>query len=108
MTPRRRDELEFLPAALEVLETPPRPAARMTALAISAFLVLALVWSVLGRIDTVAVAQGQIVTSERVKVVQPLENGIIRAILVQDGDTVKAGDVLIELDPTEAEANVEA
>ena len=105
---RTRDELEFLPAALEVLETPPRPLARAVALLIAAFFGASFVWSIFGRIDTVAVAQGQVIPTERVKLIQPLENAIVRAIYVHDGARVKAGDLLIELDPTEAEANVEA
>lgn len=105
---RNRDELEFLPGALEVLETPPRPAARMTAMTICAFVVAALTWATLGRIDTTAVATGQIVPSTRVKLIQPLENGIVRAIHVREGQRVKAGDALIDLDPTEAQANVDA
>ncbi len=105
---RNRDELEFLPAALEVLDTPPRPAARMTALLIATFFASALAWAVLGKIDTVAVAEGVLVTHERVKVIQPLENSVIRALPVQDGQQVHKGDVLVELDPTETSANVEA
>jgi membrane fusion protein, hemolysin D len=105
---RTRDELEFLPAALEVLETPPRPLARGVALLIAAFFCTALGWSIFGRIDTVAVAQGQLITTERVKLIQPLDNAIVRAIHVHDGARVKAGDLLVELDPTEPQANVEA
>jgi hemolysin D len=105
---RTRDELEFLPAALEVLETPPRPLARAVALLIATFFCAALAWSIFGRLDTVAVAQGQVITTERVKLIQPLENAIVRAIHVHDGARVKAGDLLVELDPTEPQANVEA
>ncbi|MEZ5901266.1 MAG: HlyD family type I secretion periplasmic adaptor subunit [Hyphomicrobiaceae bacterium] len=100
-----REELEFLPAALEVLETPPRPAARLSALTICLFFLSAVLWAIFGRVDTVAVAQGQIVPKSRVKLIQPLETAIVRAIHVQDGQFVKAGDVLIELDPTDAASN---
>ncbi|MGI9424650.1 MAG: biotin/lipoyl-binding protein, partial [Hyphomicrobiaceae bacterium] len=103
----KRDQFEFLPAALEVLETPPRPAARFILFAICAFFASALTWAIVGRIDTVAVAQGQIVPRGRVKQIQPLENGIIRTIHVKDGQAVRKGDPLITLDPTETEANVE-
>ena len=96
----RRDEREFLPAALEVLETPPSPAGRAVAITIMLFVVLALGWAFIGRVDVTASASGQLVPAGRVKLVQPLDAGVVRAIHVQDGDHVKAGDVLIELDPT--------
>ncbi len=65
-----------------------------------AFFVIALVWSIVGRIDIVATAQGKIIPSGHVKVIQPVEIGSVRAIHVVEGQPVKAGDVLIELDPT--------
>ncbi len=97
---RRRYELEFLPAALEIVETPPSPLGRATALTIGGLFCLALLWACFGQVDIVATAPGKIVPSGRTKVVQPLEMGVVRAIHVQDGQRVKAGDVLIELDPT--------
>ncbi len=105
---RNADELEFLPAALEVLETPPRPAGRLIAITICLFFAAAIVWAILGSIDTIAIATGQLVTSERANLIQPIENGVVRAIHVRDGQQVRQGEVLVELDPTEAEANVEA
>src|SRR6266478_10140208 len=98
---RRRDhELAFLPAALEIVETPPSPIGRAIGATIIAVFVLALVWACLGTVDIVATASGKIIPSGRTKVIQPFEIGVVRAIHVHDGDTVKAGQVLIELDPT--------
>jgi hemolysin D len=97
---RARDELAFLPAALEVVETPPSPVGRATAAAIAAFFCLALAWACWGEIDIVASAQGKIIPSGNVKTIQPFEIGVIRAIHVHDGQRVNAGDRLIELDPT--------
>ena len=105
---RNREELEFLPAAQEILDTPPNPYARWTAFFLTMFFTIALAWSILGRIDTVATAEGQLVTKDRVKVIQPLENSIVRAIHVTDGQAVKSGELLVELDPTDAQANVDA
>jgi hemolysin D len=48
----------------------------------------------------VATAPGKIIPSGRTKVIQPFETGVVHAIHVRDGQTVRAGDVLIELDPT--------
>ena len=101
----RRDEREFLPAALEVLETPPSPAGRAVAITIMLFLVLALAWAFIGKVDIIATAPGQLTPVGKLKVVQPLDAGVVRSIRVQDGDHVKADNVLIELDPTDAGAD---
>jgi hemolysin D len=97
---RRRHELAFLPAALEIVETPPSPTGRWIAATIMLLFCAALAWAAWGTIDIVATATGKIVPTGSVKVVQPLETGVVRAINVQDGQMVSAGDVLIELDPT--------
>ena len=97
---RRKDELAFLPAALEIVETPPSPVGRAVAFTIIAVFAVALAWACIGTVDIVAVAPGKIIPSGRTKVIQPFETGVVRAIHVRDGQAVKAGDVLIELDPT--------
>jgi hemolysin D len=97
---RRGDELQFLPAALEIIETPASPAGRAIALTIMAFLVAAIAWACVGKIDIIATAQGKIVPTGRTKTIQPLEPGIVAAIKVRDGDRVSAGQVLVELNRT--------
>ena len=67
---------------------------------------VALVWGWFAHIDTVAIAQGKIIPGDRVKVIQPLEIGVIRAIHVRDGQAVKKDEVLIELDPTDSGADL--
>ncbi|MBV1787837.1 HlyD family type I secretion periplasmic adaptor subunit [Marinobacterium sp. D7] len=101
----RRDELEFLPAALEILETPASPLGRSVALLIGVVMTLVLVWAYWGQIDTVAVARGKLVPGGQVKIVQPVELGVVRAIHVTDGQHVNAGQLLVELDPTESEVS---
>lgn len=103
--PRQSHEAEFLPAALELLETPPSPAPRIAALLLVAFAVLAVLWAVFGQIDMVATARGKIVPGSGSKVVQPLETSIVKAIHVTDGQEVKAGDILVELDTTATSAD---
>ena len=97
-------ETEFLPAALEIIETPASPIGRTIAGTLIAFFVIALLWACFGSVDIVATAQGKIVPTGRVKVIQPFETGVVREIHVQDGQQVKAGDVLIEIDSTISEA----
>lgn len=98
-------EREFLPAALEILETPANPIGRAVALSLAAFFVIAITWAWIGEIDIVAVAQGRVVPVGGVKHIQPREIGNVRAIHVSDGMYVEEGDLLIELDPTESEVD---
>lgn len=104
---RLADERAFLPAAMELQETPPHPAPRRTMIAICALFLIALTWAIFGKVDIVAVAQGRIVVSNGAKLIQPLEHSVVKRIHVKDGDRVKAGQLLIELDATltQADAN---
>jgi hemolysin D len=95
---------QFLPAALEILETPASPVGRMVAATIILFFAIAIAWAILGHVDIIATASGKIVPTGRTKTIQPLETGIVSAIHVQDGDRVTAGQVLIELDRTVTQA----
>ncbi|HEY7244881.1 MAG TPA: HlyD family type I secretion periplasmic adaptor subunit, partial [Xanthobacteraceae bacterium] len=97
---RDREEIEFLPAALEIVEAPPSPIGRAIGVTIVTLFCLALAWAAFGKIDIVASAPGKIIASGRTKTIQPFETGVVRAIRVHDGQAVKAGDVLIELDTT--------
>src|SRR5215468_4017282 len=96
----RATELAFLPAALEIMETPPSPIGRAIGASLILLFCAALAWASWGAIDIVASATGKVVPSGRTKVIQPFETGVVRSIRVQDGQAVKAGDILIELDPT--------
>ena len=108
LSPVRGRDREFLPAALEILETPPAPLPVALMLTICAFFAAALAWSFFGRLDVHAVAPGKIETVSLSKVVQPFDNGKISAIDVANGQHVKAGQVLLELDPAEALADADA
>jgi hemolysin D len=99
---------EFLPAALEILETPPSPLPVAMMLTICGIVFLALVWSFFGRLDVHAVAPGKIETAGHAKVIQPLDPRKVLAIHVKEGDRVKALDLLVEFDPQEAAADERA
>jgi len=102
---RGRDERAFMPAAIEIMETPARPAGRAILFLIVAFFAAGVLWATFGEIDIHATAQGRIVPAGRVKLIEPLETATVSAIHVREGDRVAAGDLLIELDPTEASAD---
>ncbi|MEL1264439.1 HlyD family type I secretion periplasmic adaptor subunit [Pseudoxanthomonas putridarboris] len=97
---RTEDELAFLPAQLELVESPTSPATRWTMRIIMALFCAALLWAILGKLDIVAVAPGKTVVGSRTKVIQTAETAVVRSIRVKDGQAVKQGDLLVELDAT--------
>ena len=101
----RVEEADFLPAALEVVERPVSPTARVTAWLLLGLFAVALLWLALGRVDVVASAPGKLVPADDVKLIQPGAGGIVHAILVRDGQRVRAGQPLVELDPTVSDAD---
>ncbi len=104
---RLKSEIEFLPAALELMETPPSHTARWILWGTLVFIIIALTWSIFGQLDIIAVAQGKIIPSGQVKVVQPYETAVVKRLYVRDGMQVKKGQLLIELDATELGAEQE-
>jgi hemolysin D len=102
---RLADEAAFLPAAMSLQATPPHPAPRRALWAIMALFTIAVLWACFGQVDIVAVAPGRIVVSEGTKLIQPLEASVVKAIHVKDGDQVQAGQTLVELDATMAQAD---
>jgi len=107
LLPRRiqRSDREFLPEALELIETPASPARVSFIYVICLMFAAALAWSYFGYLDVFAVAPGKVQTAGRTKLIQAVDAGQVVAIRVQNGSRVKAGDVLIELDPSEAIAD---
>ena len=91
---------EFMPAALELQESPPNPLVRWLAWVLIALFVLTLIWACIGKVDVVSSAEGKIIPGSRVKQIQPLSKGFVKAIHVKEGQFVNQGDALIELDRT--------
>ncbi len=102
---RMGHEREFLPAALELEETPVSPTPRVAMWLIISFAVFALAWACLGQLDVVVTGEGKIVPNNRTKIIQPMQTSVVKAIYVQDGQYVQANDLLLELDATTAEAD---
>lgn len=109
MDPPKRlpDEIHFLPAALALQDKPVHPAPRYIVLGIIAFFILALIWSIVGKVDIVATCTGKIIPSGKSKIIQPSEVAVVKKIFVADGQTVHAGDILVELDTSATYADVE-
>lgn len=96
----KRLEYEFLPEAIELIETPAAPGSRILMWSIFSILVITIIWMYFGEVDMVATARGKVVPDGRIKVIQPFDEGIVQAIYVTEGQRVKEGEVLLELDAT--------
>ena len=90
----------FSSAAVTLRQRPPARIARMVTVAICVMVTATLAYACLVSMDIVVTAQGRVSASGKSKVIQPLEAGVVKAIAVRDGQAVKAGDVLVELDAT--------
>jgi hemolysin D len=100
-------ETDFLPAHLEILEKPIHPAPLWAMRVIGALALSVVLLALFGHLDIVAVAHGKLVPSARVKIIQPALTGVVRNILVRNGTHVLPGQVLLELDPTQAAADAD-
>lgn len=102
---RTADELAFLPAQLELIETPVSPKPKWAMRLVVFIFLTGLLWALIGKLDIVAVAPGKTIVGTRSKIIQSLESAVVKAIHVRDGQRVKAGDLLIELDSIGTEAD---
>ncbi|MCL2345075.1 MAG: HlyD family type I secretion periplasmic adaptor subunit [Desulfobulbus sp.] len=102
------DYRAFYPPLISLQQRAPHPQGRRVLWALFALLVFLLAWALLGRLDIVAVADGKLVPASYLKIVQPSEAGIVKAILVREGDKVRAGQVLMRMDTLITEADLES
>lgn len=94
------DEAEFLPAALSLQEKPVSRASRVGAGVLMALIVALFGWSIFGKMDIIVNATGKIIPSEYTKTIASIEVASVKALYVEEGQAVKKGDLLIELDPS--------
>jgi HlyD family type I secretion membrane fusion protein len=107
---RKREQIvarsNFTSDAMRVIPTDTRFDTRLFYLIAGSFLGVFLLWGIFAELNSGAIAMGEVIPAGRVKTIQHLEGGIIREILVKEGDPVKAGAVLLRLEETEARASV--
>jgi HlyD family secretion protein len=102
------DPADFSPPLLRIRERPSAPLAGWTLRLLVALLACTLLWAFVGRLDIVAVAEGKLVPAGYLKILQPAEQGVVREILVREGEQVAEGQVLIRMDPILTEADLRA
>ncbi|GMA98745.1 HlyD family type I secretion periplasmic adaptor subunit [Pelosinus sp. IPA-1] len=99
-------EAEFLPAALEIVESPPSYGSRTVLWTFFSLAIIGLLWVVFGSVDEVAIAPGKVIPNGYVRVLQAEDKGIIKNIYVVEGQKVNKGDLLLELDTTYSAADL--
>jgi HlyD family secretion protein len=102
------DPADFFPPLLRIQEKPPAPLAGWMLRLLIGLVVAILAWATFGRLDIVAVADGKLVPASYLKIVQPAEQGIVKEILVKEGESVREGQVLVRMDPVQTEADLKA
>lgn len=102
------DPLDFSPPLLRLQDAPPNPLGRKVLWLLLSLLAALLLWATFGRLDIVAVAEGKLIPESYVKIVQPAESGIVKDILVREGQAVKAGQVLMRMDTLISEADTQS
>lgn len=103
-----KDKHEFKPLLVEIEDRPLNPLGRMLLWTIIAFMFLGGLWLYIGKIDIVVSARGKIIPHGEVKILQPIETGVISKLLVKEGEFVRKGQVLVEIDPSVTETNLKS
>ena len=103
-----KDRHEFKPLLVELEERPANPLAHWLFIAVVSFMILSALWLYFAQIDVVVSARGKIIPDGEIKIVQPIETGVIAKIHAREGDLVEKGEVLMEIDPSITETNLES
>jgi hemolysin D len=103
--PLSQEALDFAPGLLAIQESPPSGMPRAVMYAVTMLLALLLIWAAVGHLDIVASAEGKLVPETYLKLVQPADAGIVKEILVREGERVSSGQVLLRLDAQDAQAD---
>lgn len=102
------DSYEFKPMLSEIEDSPVSPLGRFTFWTVSALILITTLWLIIGKIDIVVNARGIVIPDGEAKIIQPLETGIVKEILVKEGDFVKKGQILISTDSATTDAKLKA
>lgn len=98
----------FHPALTRLQQDPPNPAGRRLLWILLTLLAFVIGWALYGRLDVIAVAPGQLVPAGRIQIIQPVRAGVVREILVQEGQSVRQGQVVMRMEALESETDLAA
>lgn len=97
---------EFKPLLIEIEDKPLNPLGRIILYLVLAIMIFGTAWLILAKVDVVVSAQGKVIPSGEIKILKPLESGVVSKIFVKESDRVKKGDILIQIDPTVTDASL--
>lgn len=101
------DSYEFKPVIIEIEETPQNPLGRTILYIVISLIVFGILWLCFAKVDVVVSSRGKVVPSGEIKILKPLETGVVAKILIKEGDRVKKGDTLMQIDPSVSSVNLE-
>ena len=99
-----QQEAEFLPSGLSLQENPDSPTLKWTGRVIMMLVISALAWAIIGEVDIMVNADGKIIPSSRTKTIASIEIASVKAIHVSEGQYVKEGDILVELNSSSSDS----
>jgi len=102
-----RDVHEFHPLNVEIEDRPVNPLGRAILWIVIAIITFGLLWLFLAKVDVVVSARGKVIPTGEIKVLQPIETGVISKINIKEGEFVKKGQILMQIDPTVSETSLE-
>ncbi|MFA9396593.1 MAG: HlyD family type I secretion periplasmic adaptor subunit [Halodesulfovibrio sp.] len=102
------DSHHFKPLLAEIEDTPANPLGSFVLWVIISIIFVSILWLSFGETEIVVSGQGKFIPSGKVKVVQPLETGVIRKILCERGEEVTKGQLLVEIDPSATDPAMES
>ena len=97
---------EFKPLLIEIEDKPLNPLGGIILYLVLAIMAFGTAWLILAKVDVVVSAQGKVIPSGEIKILKPLESGVVSKIFVKESDRVKKGDILIQIDPTVTDASL--
>lgn len=100
------DSYEFKPLLSEIEESPVSPLGRFTFWTVVSLIIITILWLIIGKIDIVITARGIVIPDSEAKIIQPLETGVIKEILVKEGDFVRKDQLLVLIDTMTTDAQL--
>ncbi|MCZ6135806.1 biotin/lipoyl-binding protein, partial [Campylobacter ureolyticus] len=101
------DSYEFKPVIIEIEDTPQNPLGRTILYIVLSLIIFTFLWLFLAKIDIVVSSQGKVIPNGEIKILKPLESGVVSKILVKEGDKVLKGDTLMSIDPSVTTVNLQ-